>query len=690
MQDASSPKSRKQKSSRTVLSLSDSTPGLIIVSTAYIVIPRKPVSPGYTEPRSDVYIFELKSADMTRILTELEMIMKYIDESNVWSLIYNVRYDELINMLQDSRDQDNEYILHQKSQRVLLEGLQYGATLMTRTSIHFYPLMNAIPKTPLFVSFRKICLAMKYDYLWKEIGVRIHCYDSKEPLILLFENLEARDNVFNYLKNKIKFRDPKEELTRMTDKWKNGLLSNTEYLLFLNNISNRSSLDLTQYPVFPWVIHNYTDSTIDLQDSKNYRDLKKHVGCLNSQRLQIYREEAAKDGPNTEEDAPILTSHYLPSSTVSYYLMRKYPEIIIRQQNTTFGPVDRLLKSIESSWLSSYTAKGDNKELIPEFYLDFDFLRNSQDMNLGYKEPVDDVKLPSWASDYVDFQTKMKESLESDYVSENLHSWIDLMFGVSRKGNESENAMFSYHCYGVEWEEVRSEVEMESLEVLVKEFGQCPKQLFFEKHPQRVFRIAASREIISEETESYKVRIAELLKEILSMTEKHRLSLRSVNKMQKRSTLEMKQIHKQKVEDMKDLIQSLEFTADQNKAEVREHERSKSSNIERALKHIKYKHEKELAKFITKQSSVQLLKQTDSGSKIKRYDSFKKLTSDKESLSRKDSNPRILKESILSLQKMQKTETPYHRTPQLTSRKTKKGKSVTPPRRPVSAFEKIR
>jgi len=151
----------------------------------------------------------------------------------------------------------------------------------------------------------------------------------------------------------------------------------------------------------------------------------------------------------------------------------------------------------------------------------------------------------------------------------------------------------------------------------------------------------------------------------------------------------MGQKHKQKVDELKEVIQSLESASDPQE-ETKDHERSKSSNIERALKHIKYKHEKELARFISKQSSAQLLRQSDSGSNIKRYDSFKKLTSEKEILNRRDSNPRILKESLTSLSKLKKTETPYHRTPQQTSRKTKKVKSVTPPRRPVSAFEKIR
>jgi len=37
---------------------------------------------------------------------------------------------------------------------------------------------------------------------------------------------------------------------------------------------------LTQYPVFPWVIAEYSSETIDLHDSRVYRDLSKPVGAL--------------------------------------------------------------------------------------------------------------------------------------------------------------------------------------------------------------------------------------------------------------------------------------------------------------------------------------------------------------------------------------------------------------------------
>ena len=36
-----------------------------------------------------------------------------------------------------------------------------------------------------------------------------------------------------------------------------------------------------RYPVFPWVLSDYTSKKIDLKDENNYRDLSKPVGALN-------------------------------------------------------------------------------------------------------------------------------------------------------------------------------------------------------------------------------------------------------------------------------------------------------------------------------------------------------------------------------------------------------------------------
>ena len=43
-------------------------------------------------------------------------------------------------------------------------------------------------------------------------------------------------------------------------------------------------------------------------------------------------------------------------------------------------------------------------------------------------------------ADAHDFIEKMSQALESDIVSQNLHRWIDLIFGYKQTGEEAENA----------------------------------------------------------------------------------------------------------------------------------------------------------------------------------------------------------------------------------------------------------
>ena len=53
------------------------------------------------------------------------------------------------------------------------------------------------------------------------------------------------------------------------------------------------------------------------------------------------------------------------------------------------------------------------------------------------------MDLPAWAIDSYDFLRKMKLCLESSYVSENLHLWIDLIFGCKQKG---KLALENFNC----------------------------------------------------------------------------------------------------------------------------------------------------------------------------------------------------------------------------------------------------
>ena len=70
------------------------------------------------------------------------------------------------------------------------------------------------------------------------------------------------------------------------DLWRRRLITNFEYLMRLNIIAGRSYNDITQYPVFPWIINDYTSLILDLHNPATFRDLSKPVGALNPGRLR--------------------------------------------------------------------------------------------------------------------------------------------------------------------------------------------------------------------------------------------------------------------------------------------------------------------------------------------------------------------------------------------------------------------
>lgn len=88
-------------------------------------------------------------------------------------------------------------------------------------------------------------------------------------------------------------RTPAELLkaTDYTQKWCNHEMSNFEYLMKLNTIAGRSYNDLTQYPVFPWIIKDYQSAELDLTNIEIYRDLSKPVGVLNKKFEEYVRQK---------------------------------------------------------------------------------------------------------------------------------------------------------------------------------------------------------------------------------------------------------------------------------------------------------------------------------------------------------------------------------------------------------------
>ena len=87
-------------------------------------------------------------------------------------------------------------------------------------------------------------------------------------------------------------RSPAEllQVSGLVKKWVRREISNFDYLIQLNTIAGRTYNDLSQYPVFPWILKDYTSDELDLKNTEIYRDLTKPVGALNDKRAEELRE----------------------------------------------------------------------------------------------------------------------------------------------------------------------------------------------------------------------------------------------------------------------------------------------------------------------------------------------------------------------------------------------------------------
>ncbi|XP_056417888.1 neurobeachin isoform X3 [Hyla sarda] len=281
--------------------------------------------------------------------------------------------------------------------------------------------------------------------------------------------------------------------SNMTQRWQRREISNFEYLMFLNTIAGRTYNDLNQYPVFPWVLTNYESEELDLTLPGNFRDLSKPIGALNPKRAVFYAEryETWED----DQTPPYhYNTHYSTSTFTLCWLVRIEPftTFFLNANEGKFDHPDRTFSAVARSWRNSQRDTSDVKELIPEFYYLPEMFVNTNSYNFGVRDDstvVNDVDLPPWAKNPEDFVRINRMALESEFVSCQLHQWIDLIFGYKQRGPEAVRALnvFHYVTYegSVNLDSVTDPVLREAMEAQIQNFGQTPSQLLIEPHPPR-------------------------------------------------------------------------------------------------------------------------------------------------------------------------------------------------------------
>jgi hypothetical protein len=286
----------------------------------------------------------------------------------------------------------------------------------------------------------------------------------------------------------------REFIQPFTEKWRNGLMSNYQYLMYCNFFGGRSFNDLSQYPVFPWILTDYESPTLDLDDPGIYRNLSVPVGRLNEARFDDLC-ECYRQCPGDVPEKCLFRFHYSNAFYVLHFLVRVEPftTLHIEVNDRKFDKPGRTFFSIRKSFQAITSRSSDFRELIPEFFTLPDFLCNDNHFDLGATETgfTDGVELPPWANGSPHkFIQLHRQALEGRHVSEHLQEWIDLIFGFSNSGAAAVKANNTFPLYSyqssITKEVLRNPDMLKVIQTQASSLGIVPRQIFTSPHPKRI------------------------------------------------------------------------------------------------------------------------------------------------------------------------------------------------------------
>ncbi|KAF6776340.1 hypothetical protein AHF37_03796 [Paragonimus kellicotti] len=186
--------------------------------------------------------------------------------------------------------------------------------------------------------FSEIHAVFTRRYLHRTVALELFV-TSRSSVFLAFDNTETLRRIVNALppvgigskyglarSRATTLASPRQLFTQsnMTQRWQRREISNFDYLMYLNTISGRTYNDLNQYPIFPWIIANYTSEELELNEPSNYRDLSKPIGALDPKRKAYFDERYASWEDDSQPPFHYGT-HYSTAAFVLSYLLRLEP-----------------------------------------------------------------------------------------------------------------------------------------------------------------------------------------------------------------------------------------------------------------------------------------------------------------------------------------------------------------------------
>ena len=374
---------------------------------------------------------------------------------------------------------------------------------------------------------------------FRQISANIH--DDKEKTKKI-----GYEKLLPNMKNKVYY------ISNKTEEWQNYNISTFEYLMWLNIYSGRSFNDLNQYPVFPWIITNYSSEEIKQNDfrnletpigmlevnekainrknvfisfyetlkedfTQNYPDLdyqsflnkgREYLESYKKKKLKLMKKDKNQIPDNNELDIPYnqipynYGTHYSNPTYTSHYLARIFPFsfVSIEIHGDKFDDPDRMFVSIEKTFESISSLKDDIREIIPEFYFLPEMFRNINNLNLaqdkidlnGNKVVINDVDLPLWCKkNPINFIIDMRKYLENGEI--HINKWIDIIFGSYQRGENAEkiNNLFMSYTYEnmINILEI-NDYEQRSALLRLYETGVTPRLLFKNDSKARIEKTA--------------------------------------------------------------------------------------------------------------------------------------------------------------------------------------------------------
>ena len=253
----------------------------------------------------------------------------------------------------------------------------------------------------------------------------------------------------------------------VVSKFRNGEITNYEYLLYLNKYSTRTYNDLSQYPVFPWLVldHWKLKKIFEIKNeqiNEKEKEISSYIRKMNYA-ISIQSEESraqCKMNYESEKKNPNhLNTHYSTPAYIFYYLMRlnPYGQNMLKLQSSKWEDPNRVFSSfITLGEILQNT--NDNRELIPDFFCYFDYFCN---LNCNYiyientKIFVDDFeidekelsKYTNSISSYANLLYLEKKLLNTNLISKEINKWVDIIFGYKQLPEKPEEAKECCNIY---------------------------------------------------------------------------------------------------------------------------------------------------------------------------------------------------------------------------------------------------